>query len=402
MTKLWIATELFFPEETSTAFILTKVANKLCNKFDITVFCGKPIYSISQDDLDFKLNSAVKVSHISAGGNDKNSLRSKGSRSLILSVKIFFKLLKNVKRAEKVFMVTNPFLLLILVALAKRIKKFELIILVHDVFPENTIPAGIIKSDRSILYKLLKFFFNWSYAQADLLLVLGRDMKEVIKNKIEPYDTKSNIEVVENWADVTSIFPKSKSEIIEIDSPFLQKIVFQYAGNMGRVQGLLEFLQIIKNCTNDNLLFYFVGDGAVKKKMMEFVDQNNLQNVKFSGAYQRSDQNIILNISDIAVVTLADEMLGLGVPSKLYNLLAAGKPIFYLGDFRSEIAILIREENIGYAFEPSQAEEILQFFNSFDKNYSGDLHIKSKNARDLAVNMYSEDAILNKFVKYIQ
>ena len=64
------------------------------------------------------------------------------------------------------------------------LKKLKLYILVHDVFPENTIPTGIIKSESSFLYKLISSIFNRAYSNTDNLIVLGRDMKEVVENKI--------------------------------------------------------------------------------------------------------------------------------------------------------------------------------------------------------------------------
>lgn len=402
MKKLWIATELFYPEETSTAYILTKIANKLSNNYKITVYCGQPSYQLTEEENSkFYLDGRVNVERLNSGGTSSNSLKSRGKKSLILSFKIFFKLLKNVKKKDSVFIVTNPISLILLISFAKKIKNFKLKILVHDVFPENTIPAGIIKSKNSFFYICLKYFFDLAYSSADELFVLGRDMEVVITEKINRFKNNTKITIVENWGDVDSIYPLAKSDFLTTDSPFLNKIVFQYAGNIGRVQGLLDFLKIIQNITNPNLLFYFVGEGAVKHEMENFVSANNITNVKFDGAYQRSMQNEVLNTSDVSIITLSEGMFGLGVPSKAYNILAAGKPIFYIGDEHSEISILIKENDIGYAFNSSEKEEIIMFFNNFGRDSLADLQSKSKNARDLAVNNYTEDKILNKFLNTI-
>ncbi|MCP6135205.1 hypothetical protein NL393_39100, partial [Klebsiella pneumoniae] len=68
------------------------------------------------------------------------------------------------------------------------------------------------------------------------------------------------IKIIENWGETEAIFPLKKSDIIPHKNDFVEKVVFQYAGNIGRVQGLLELLEIIKEVKNPNLLFYFVGD----------------------------------------------------------------------------------------------------------------------------------------------
>ncbi len=402
MKKLWIATELFFPEETSTAYILTKIANKLSDKYEVTVFCGEPNYQISEStNSEFFLNSKVNVQRLSSGKGNQADLKSRGLRSIKLSLKIFLKLIKNAKKSDRVFIVTNPVSLIVVVAFAKILKGFELKILVHDVFPENTIPAGIIKSKNSLLYKILKFIFDWAYGCADQLIVLGRDMKEIIKEKVGHFKTNSQITIIENWGDTINIYPKNKKDFLEKNSPFLEKTVFQYAGNVGRVQGLQKLLEMIKKSENASLLFYFVGEGAVKDQMIEYVTRHDMQNVLFEGSFQRSEQNTVLNTADIAIVTLSEGMLGLGVPSKVYNLLAAGKPIFYIGDKKSEIALLINEKNVGYAFEPKQQKEISQFLYNFGKHNAEDLLIRSKNARKVAIQYYSEETILNRFLNQI-
>lgn len=401
MKNLWIATELFYPEETSTSFILTKVANKLSGKYSVKVVCGDPVYDKNNKSESFTLDSNVFVHRIKGFAGNKDSLISRSLRFIFLSLSIFFYLFKNVKKGEKVFIVTNPAPLVILISILKRLKKIELIILVHDVFPENTIPAGIIKSENSFSYKILRSIFDKAYSKADKLIVLGRDMQKVIENKTKRFKNHPKIEVIENWGDTENIRPLSKDEVFEDDSSLKDKVVFQYAGNIGRVQGLLELLEIIRNVTNTKLAFYFVGEGAVKQKMKEYVELNKIKNVYFGDAYSREDQLSVLNKTDVAFVSLAEGMFGLGVPSKTYNILSAGKPILYLGERNSEIDLLVKEKNIGYSFQQNQKEELLSFFNSFNENSVLDLNIKKQNARKVAEQDFSEEIILNKFYQTI-
>lgn len=401
MKNLWIATELFYPEETSTSFILTKIANRLSEKYDVKVVCGDPVYDKQKKSSHFSLDSRVNVHRIKGWGGNKNSLLSRSLRFVFLSLSIFFYLWKNVKKGEKVFMVTNPAPLILLVSILKRLKKIELIILVHDVFPENTIPAGIIKSEKSVLYRVLRSIFDKAYSKADLLITLGRDMQQVIEAKIRKYNRHSKIEIIENWGDTEGIYPLLKEEVLNEDSSLKDRIIFQYAGNLGRVQGLIELLHIIKKVKNDRLVFHFVGEGAVKNTMLEYVEENKLKNVFFDGAYSREDQLQVLNKADVSFVSLAPKMFGLGVPSKTYNILAAGKPVLYVGEKNSEIDLLLREENIGYSFQHFEEQNILDFFNSFDETSVQELEIMKQKARKVAEEKFSEEIILNKFYNII-
>lgn len=401
MKNLWIATELFYPEETSTSFILTKIANRLSEKYDVKVVCGDPVYDKQKKSSHFSLDSRVNVHRIKGWGGNKNSLLSRSLRFVFLSLSIFFYLWKNVKKGEKVFMVTNPAPLILLVSILKRFKKIELIILVHDVFPENTIPAGIIKSEKSVLYRVLRSIFDKAYSKADLLITLGRDMQKVIEAKIRKYNRHSKIEIIENWGDTEGIYPLLKEEVLNEDSSLKDRIIFQYAGNLGRVQGLIELLHIIKKVKNNRLVFHFVGEGAVKNTMLEYVEENKLKNVFFDGAYSREDQLQVLNKADVSFVSLAPKMFGLGVPSKTYNILAAGKPVLYVGEKNSEIDLLLREENIGYSFQHFEEQKILDFFNSFDETSVQELEMMKQKARKVAEEKFSEEIILNKFYNII-
>ena len=399
MQKLWIATELFYPEETSTSFILTKIANKLTEKYAVEVVCGEPVYDKNKKSESFTLNPAISIHRIKGLKSDKNRLVDRSIQFYFLSFALFFYLLKNVKKEEKVFIVTNPAPLILLISILKSLKKIKVVILVHDVFPENTIPAGIFKSTDSWVYKILKRKFDRSYAKADELIVLGRDMQEIVASKTKNFKNPPHITVIENWGDTENIYPLLKDEAFKSNSVFKDKIIFQYAGNMGRVQGLLDLLKIIGQINNDQLAFYFVGEGAVKEEMINYVNSFKISNVYFGNAYSRDEQISVLNQADCAFVSLAQGMYGLGVPSKTYNILAAGKPILYIGEENSEINLLVKENNIGYTFQ--KEEELIAFFNNFNQESLRDLNIKKINARKVAVDFFSEQLILNKFFKAI-
>ena len=94
-------------------------------------------------------------------------------------------------------------------------------------------------------------------------------------------------------------------------------------------------------------------------------------------------------------------MYGLGVPSKTYNILAAGKPILFIGDTESEIGRLVKEENIGFVFEAKEQREILEFLSGINSTCLPELSEMGKNARLLAEEKFSEDIILDKFFHII-
>lgn len=393
MKKLWIVTELFYPEETSTAFILTKIANALSDKFDVNVICGPESYGRAalEDNPSTKLllDGRIKIHRVSNCNLNKDKIFTRLLRFLIIGFKLSFSLWKNAKKQDRVFIVTNPAPLLISVALIKRIKKFPLYILVHDVFPENTIPAGVISSDKTFGYKLLRKCFNWAYKSADCLIVLGRDMRQIMKSKLGKNQNNTKIEIIENWAenDIAQLNPVNKSK----------NIVIQYAGNIGRVQGLKSFIQQYAEAMNPIVSLELWGDGAMRKELEEYAKENDVQNIFWGGKYSRSQQNEIFGRCDISLVTLSDGMFGLGVPSKSYNIMAASKPILFIGDLESEIAQTVKENNIGFCFAPNDCNGIIAFLKNLEKISKKKLSEMGQRASSLSKTKYSESEILNKF-----
>ena len=369
--KLWIVTELFPPDETSTSYILGQIANAMTNKYQVKIICGPEIYD-KRKKLDennhFSLDKSIEVFRANGADLDKNTTKGKALSFLLMSKRMFSLVKQNVRKDDKVLMVTNPAPLVVLMSRLKKKVGFELNILVHDVFPENTKPAGL----KLPLYGMIKHVFDKAYSRADQLIALGRDMKDVLEKKVlNSSENIPKITIIENWADINGIKSQSMPQ---------GKIVLEYAGNIGRVQGLDKVLEQLPESVD----FHIYGTGS----MEEALKKMNHPRVFFHGPYFRSQQNEVLAACHIALVTLQKGMYGLGVPSKTYNILASGRPILFFGPKNSEIDLLVREKRIGYCGWPEK----------WDKD---ELVEMGERARELAIKEYSEETILNKFIKAI-
>lgn len=368
---LWIVTELFPPDETSTSYILGQIANAMAKKYQVKIICGPEIYD-KRKKLDennhFCLDKSIEVFRANGADLDKNTTKGKALSFLLMSKRMISLVKQHVRKNDKVLMVTNPAPLVVLMSRLKKKVGFELNILVHDVFPENTKPAGL----KLPLYGMIKHVFDKAYSRADQLIAIGRDMKDVLEKKVlNSSENIPKITIIENWADINGIKSQSMPQ---------GKIVLEYAGNIGRVQGLDKVIEQLPESVD----FHIYGTGS----MEETLKKMNHPRVFFHGPYFRSQQNEVLSACHIALVTLQDGMYGLGVPSKTYNILASGRPILFFGPKNSEIDLLVREERIGYCGWPKK----------WDKD---ELVEMGERARELAIKEYSEETILNKFIKAI-
>jgi glycosyltransferase involved in cell wall biosynthesis len=366
---------------------MTEIAKSLSEKNEVNVIAGPKYYDVKKQDSEYENLENIKISRVSSNGYNKNVLFTRFIGHFIVSFKMFLLMLKKIPRKSEVLIVTNPALLFLLSSFFIQKKNWKVKLLVHDVFPENLLTLGLLSSKSSLLFKLLQYVFKNAFLKMETIIVLGRDMKALFERKI---GFEKRIEIVENWADLDNIkFLKGKNK----NKKFL------FAGNIGRVQGIEILLKVINEIKNVDFEFLFIGNGALDSHIKKFIEENDLAHVKKTGWLPRTAQNEFLAQSTIGVISLKQGMYGLGVPSKLYNLLAAGKPIFYIGDKNSEIHLIMQEYKIGWFAEAKNHEMIKSTFLEIINCNQNIIEEYSQNSRKLSEKFYSKKIILNKINK---
>lgn len=383
---LWLVSELFYPETISTGYIMTEIAKSLVKRYNVSVISGPEFYEKKTKNKTVLPLENIDVHRITSKGYNKNSVASRIFGHLSVTLKMFFLMKKKIPKGAQVLMVTNPVLLLISVVFFAKRKAWDLKVLVHDVFPENLVVSGVLKSKRSFIFSFFKRIFNTVFQKINTLIVLGRDMETIFEQK---KGTKKGITIIENWADTKNINARQLTEEKTVN--------FLFAGNMGRLQGLDALLEAIKKASCKSAAFTFIGSGALDTYIDDFLVQNTHLNIKKLGWIDRSEQDMFMADATIGVVTLKKGMYGLGVPSKFYNLLAAGKPIFYIGDYDSEIHQVLKENDIGWYAEAGNIDMISEVIQQIAETNIETIKQYSINARALAESTYSKPIILEKF-----
>lgn len=390
MKRIVIVSELFYPDGTSTAHLLTKIADRLAEDYEVRVIAGPETYSSDNIADDTYCEKNYPIDRVSIGNYDKNKLPSRVAKFVVTSFRLGSKLSHIAKSGDEVLIVTNPAPFLVLVSIIKRFKKFHTTILVHDVFPENLVAAGIVGSLDNPAIKALKAVFRKAYLSADRIITIGRDMKDLFEEKCRGAKHRPVISVIENWADKND-HPQGTKTVEN------GKIRLLYAGNIGRCQGLESFFSVFHNAHNPGIELKLRGGGALVDILRKKIEEEQISGIEIGEPFSRHEQFEILADCDIAIVTLSDGMLGLGVPSKTYNIMAAGKPIVFVGDLRSEIALMVRENNIGYCFDSRDPEALCNWLSSLGTGMAEELREMGLRARRLAETTYSEEEILSRY-----
>ena len=346
-----MVSEYFRPCGNATGHIMTTVAELLANRRNVGVLTTTP----PGNEQEPAVPQVIRIPDVAL---DKNRLLQRLLRILLLSWRLFRAILKNVKRGDVVLSVTNPTALTLLLALGRSMRGYRVALIVHDVFPENLVPTGIL-SKNNPLYLLTRAIFNLALNRFDAILVIGRDMEAVMKSKIRNH---RRIHCIPNFGDTMSIQPMPRSESPIIRELGLEnKLILLLTGNIGRAQDIPFIREAMLQLKGDPAIhFLFIGDGALKPALEAFIRENELRNCTLHAAMPRSRENDFLNAGDIGLVLLAPGFKGLGVPSKTYSYLAAGKPVISLAEAGSETDLLVNEDEVGWSLHSGQVREFCE------------------------------------------
>lgn len=304
---------------------------------------------------------------------------------ILVAARLARETIRHARRNDTVFVGTNPEILLPILAILCRMRGARLVVLIHDVFPENLIAAEVLKSG-SMTYRLLRAVFSYIYSKFDTAIVIGRDMQMVV-------NAKAGREIsmfIHNWVDCNDILPKDRmaSGLIE-QLGWQDKFVFQFFGNMGRLQNLTALLEALDLVTSDRAAFLFAGSGVMRSEIdAACANHPNRYALPLDHRFSRSE---VLATCDASIVTLHPDMWGLGVPSKAYFSFAADRPVLAIMHPDSEVAMIVRDEQVGWVTSPDDIVSVARLIDEIAETGST---IASGRCRALAEGPLSSELAL--------
>jgi colanic acid biosynthesis glycosyl transferase WcaI len=394
--KLWVISEVYSPDEAGGAYFISKLAEALGHYNCVNVLCGYPVYTARGSAVPKReILNGVKVQRCYATRFDKNIIILRVLNLLTVAISIFIKTLYGIRKHDIVLVVTTPPLLPFLVSFACHLRRAKCILRSDDVYPETLIATGLL-GQRNIIARVFLFMNKILYRSFERIVVVGRDMEQVVKNKLGR--SNKHVTVIPNWADVDLVKPSPKANNVLLNGLGLKdKFIIQFAGNMGRAQGienLFKAVEILKN--EKNIHFLFIGSGAKRIWMEREILNKELCNVTILDQRPRSDQKNFLNACDIAIVSLLPGMTGAGVPSRMYNIMAAGKPFIAVAGFGAESEFVVNEERVGWfvpADQPAKLSEVILDAHSSPER----LFQMGERARTVAEAKYSQQRVIKEY-----
>lgn len=362
--NLLIYAHYYYPDVASTGQILTELAEGLKDSFHTTVICTVPSYTgkISQYYRKHKYYyeniNGVDVLRIRVPEFRKNFALSRIHNIVsyfLAAIAATFR----VEHQDYVFTISQPPILGgLLGVIGKWIKHAKMIYNIQDFNPEQ-VQVVSFTSNRLILNTMMALD-KYSCRHADKVIVVGRDMIETLRKR---FQTMPDYAYINNWIDEETIvpLPKNDEQVMAFRRQYglADKFVIMYSGNIGLYYDLVNLMRIIESFQErTEIVFAFIGEGSVLGELISYQEKHRVSNVVFIPYQEKSRLVYSLNAGDVHFVVNAKGIKGVSVPSKLYGVMATGKPVLGILDEESEARLIIEESGCGLAVNPGDYDSI--------------------------------------------
>ncbi len=336
---------------------------------NISVVCSRNSYSSKKKHKKKENLRGINILRVSNISGRERGMVFRILELLTFFITSFFRCI-SVKKVDFVLVLSSPPFLTILGLIISKLKGAKSVFLIEDVYPDVAIALGFIKKG-SFLDKFMTRVNSFLLKRPDRVVVLGEFMKEVVlKNNS---DIEQKISIIPNWSDGEKIYPLEKSNNHFVDKFDLKnKFIIQYSGNMGLGHSFETILNgALKLKDHNDIVFLFIGGGPKKKEIIKFKEKHSLSNIKILPYQAYEDLLYSLNACDISLISMINSVDGLIVPSKLYGILASGKPFLFIGSDKNEISDLVKKYNIGRIIEEGKVKKfvdnVLYYYNNRDE-----------------------------------
>ncbi|MEJ6512600.1 MAG: glycosyltransferase family 4 protein [Acidimicrobiales bacterium] len=260
-------------------------------------------------------------------------------------------------RPDAVLAMSPPLTLGLAGRIAATARRAPLVFNIQDVFPDVAIELGLLSGDRVI--RVARALERLSYRMSDAVTVLSDDLADNVRSKItiglegeQAQAQAKKVRVIPNFVDTNAIRPAARENSYREQYGLIGKKVVMYAGNVGFSQSLDLVLDAARSfeVSRPDVVFVINGGGSARPDLER--DAAHLPNVRFIDMQPIERLPEVLAAGDIHVVPLRAGLAWSSVPSKLYSILAAGRPIVASVDSGTEVERTLERAAAGIAVPP--------------------------------------------------
>lgn len=345
-----VLNQYYWPGVEATAYLLHDLCRQLTAEFDVTVITGMSADPESVPGRTIK--DGVEIIRVSSTSYDRRRL----SRRALNYISYLGLSLLAAIRAEKpdiVLCMTDPPIIADVALVVARRFRAPLVVISQDVFPEIAVELRRLESP--IVTAFLRGLIAFYLRRAERVVAIGETMRDRLEVKGAPRD---RVRVIPNWVDTKAITPMPRDNPWAREQGLEGKFVVMHSGNIGHAQNLDALVRSATFLRDlDDVAVVMIGGGARRRELERLTEVLEVPILHLP--YQpREMLSQTLSAADIHVVGLAKGLSGFVVPSRLYGILAAGRPVIVGAEASSETVQLIERVQCGVVVPPGRPEQL--------------------------------------------
>lgn len=344
--RILLLNEYFPPDTSATAKMATAVVDALAENHEVVVLCGRPSYDPSERHPFYFLRREVRGNVVVERVGSTTFPRHRMARRVLNYLSYIALAVPRALtiRADVVLAMTDPPFAGIVGAFVAFLKGLPLVYNIRDLYPEMAISGEIVRPARWV--RFWETLHRWALKRAARVIVLGDDTRQRILAK---GNDPVRVVVVRDGARMPEKAPVRNHSITnEVRSGY--PFVVLHAGNLGFYGAWETVVTAAKTLNGDGVGFVFVGDGASKSQIE--ASAHGCKAIRFLPFRPSEQIPYVLAAGDVHLVTIRRGLEGVVVPSKLYPILAAGRPVIVLADEGSDAARLVQRSGCGVVANP--------------------------------------------------
>ena len=345
----------YWPDFGATGQLLTELAEDLVTHHgcDVTIVTGYPLKGRAGVPAR-EVRNGVRIIRAAGTTRDPKRFVGRALNYITYFVSACWAGLR-VPRADVIIAMTDPPIVGLAALLAAKRHGARFVFLCQDIFPEVAVLLEDFRNDavNGALERVNRFLVR----RADAIVALGDTMKRrLVDGKgADP----ARVSVIHNWADCSALVPGPKDNPFSRAHGLRDAFVVMHAGNLGLSQNLDMVLDAAERLIDQaGIRFVLIGDGSRRGALEARARERGLSNITFLPYQPREEMPKSYASADLFLVSLKPGLAGYIVPSKLYSILAAGRPYVAAVEDDCEVADITRQYGCGVVVRPGDAEAL--------------------------------------------
>jgi glycosyltransferase involved in cell wall biosynthesis len=391
----------FFPDQSATSRMLSDLAFRLAEHgVSVAVVTSRQLYENPRAALPaHEVVGGVSIHRVSTATRGRSRLLGRALDYVSFHVAAGIELLKRLARGDVVVAKTDPPLISIVVSRVAWLRGAVLVNWLQDLFPEV---ATVLTPDLipKWVQRRLVAARDRSLRRAAMNVVLGGSMR---RRLLAAGIDAARIRIVPNWADAASIVPQpAEASVTRQRLGLAGRFVIGYSGNLGRAHEFDTLVGAARLLRADSrFAFLITGSGAKADALRDSVRVEGLDNFLFQPFQPAEHLSDSLAAADVHFVSLLPALEGLIVPSKIYGILAAGRPTLFAGDTAGDLARLVMEEGCGIAVAVGDSARLAAELTALHESPAR-LQSMGARARELALSRYTSEHAVADWLGFLE